>query len=219
MRQNSLMPKQATSRRTSDEVRALVLDAARDLFGRQGYEATTMRAVSSQAGVSFPLLFKNFESKEGLFNAAVADPFSELLEQYEKDWEALAAAGGSEHELVSRFVRRFYDLACENRVLLLSCAARRATGGTGPELDVVGQFATIVHRSLQPILKKYGKEQNWRNDPLVTVASCIGSILGVALLDDLLFPPDIRRPSVNRLVGETVNVILYGLRPPPDGAT
>lgn len=216
MRQTSYMSKQAPSRRTSNEVRALVLDAARDLFSRQGYDATTMRAVSAQAGVSFPLLFKNFESKEGLFNAAVADPFAELLEQYEKDWEELAALGGSEHDLVSRFVRRFYELARDNRALLLSCAARRATGGEGPELDVVDQFSTIVQRCLQPILRK---NYTWKEDPAITVAACIGSILGIALLDDLLFPPNTRRPGVNRVVGETVNVILYGLRPPPNDAT
>ena len=215
MSHTACMPRQTSRRRTSEEVRTLVIHAARDLFGRQGYEATTMRAVSGQAGVSFPLLFTHFESKEGLFEAAVSEPFTELLEQYEREWRAFSSAGESEHVIVSRFVRRFYDLARDNRALLLSCASRRATGSEGPDLEVVGQFAAVVQRCLQPVLIEHHEEMGWRNDPMVTVASCIGAILGVALLDDLLFPPEARRPTVDHLVGETTNVILYGLRVPP----
>src|SRR4051794_33340167 len=57
--------RQAQARRT----RAAVLDAARQLFLTDGYSATTMAAIATQAQVSTQLLYKAFGSKPGLVKA------------------------------------------------------------------------------------------------------------------------------------------------------
>lgn len=46
-----------------------ILDAAIDLFGRQGVAATGIRAVAEQAGVSPALVLHHYRSKEGLREA------------------------------------------------------------------------------------------------------------------------------------------------------
>lgn len=57
--------RQAEARQT----RAAVIDAARRLFLRHGYAATTMNAVAEDAGVSVMTVYKAFANKPGLVKA------------------------------------------------------------------------------------------------------------------------------------------------------
>ncbi|MFD3377506.1 MULTISPECIES: TetR/AcrR family transcriptional regulator [unclassified Streptomyces] len=50
----------------------MLLEAARSRFGRLGYERTTLRDIADDAGVNAALIKRYFESKEGLFKAALA---------------------------------------------------------------------------------------------------------------------------------------------------
>ena len=51
--------------------RRAILDAAKTLFLRDGYAATSMDAVAAQAGVSKLTVYSHFTDKETLFSAAV----------------------------------------------------------------------------------------------------------------------------------------------------
>src|SRR5689334_6310711 len=46
-----------------------VLDAALKLFIRSGYDGTSMQAVTDQAGVTKPVVYACFDSKDELFRA------------------------------------------------------------------------------------------------------------------------------------------------------
>lgn len=50
----------------SDETRARILDAAMDLFRRQGFEETTMREIAVEAGVSTGAAYYYFDSKDAI---------------------------------------------------------------------------------------------------------------------------------------------------------
>jgi len=49
--------------------RRQILDAARELFERDGYAATSMAAIASEAGVSLKTVYLAFETKSGLLRA------------------------------------------------------------------------------------------------------------------------------------------------------
>ena len=51
--------------------RAAVVDAARDLFVRGGYGATTIEAISAQAGVPVATVYRLFASKLGILEAVL----------------------------------------------------------------------------------------------------------------------------------------------------
>jgi AcrR family transcriptional regulator len=55
--------------------RAEILDAARTLFGRHGYDGTTLRMIAKQAEVDPALVARAFGSKHGLFLVAVEWPW------------------------------------------------------------------------------------------------------------------------------------------------
>lgn len=70
--------------------RPLVLDAALPLFARDGYAAVSMQAIADAAGVSKPVVYSCFASKEELFEALLLREEAKLWAWVER---ALPAAG------------------------------------------------------------------------------------------------------------------------------
>lgn len=57
--------------------KAALLQAASELFDELGYERATTREIGERAGVDPALIARYFDSKEGLFLAAIAEPRGE----------------------------------------------------------------------------------------------------------------------------------------------
>jgi len=68
-----------TQEERSERSRAAILDAALQMFSRQGFRGTSIRDVAARAGVSTGSVYHHFRDKEALLNT--------LLEQF---WEASA---------------------------------------------------------------------------------------------------------------------------------
>lgn len=74
-------------RLTGEERRRAIVKAALPLFAEKGFEATTTKEVARAAGISEPLLYKHFPSKEALyeeiqnFTCLEADPSIQKLKQ------------------------------------------------------------------------------------------------------------------------------------------
>ena len=58
--------------RKSDTTRARIIEAARERFRKEGYERTTIRKVARDARIDPALVMRYFESKRGLFDAAMS---------------------------------------------------------------------------------------------------------------------------------------------------
>ncbi|MFC4949851.1 TetR/AcrR family transcriptional regulator [Pseudonocardia sp. GCM10023141] len=82
--------------RDSAATRRALLDAARELFASDGYDATTVRAVADRAGVNQALLFRYFGNKEGLFAEAIRG-------------RALGLLDGTQHDLLERTIDAVLD--------------------------------------------------------------------------------------------------------------
>ncbi|MFD6896217.1 TetR/AcrR family transcriptional regulator [Rhodococcus sp. NPDC060086] len=76
-------------RRTSEETRRLILDAAGLAFATRPYREITLKDIAEDAGVSAPLIIKYFGSKEQLYDELVDfKAAAELL--YDGPFETLA---------------------------------------------------------------------------------------------------------------------------------
>src|SRR6266850_628356 len=62
-------PIKPTKTQKGEQTKALILDAALQIFHERGYEETTMRAIAKQAGVSLGNAYHYFGSKEHLIQA------------------------------------------------------------------------------------------------------------------------------------------------------
>lgn len=65
--------------RERQEVRRLILDAARELFMREGYERVTMRAIADAIEYSPTTIYNHFEDKDALVHALCGEEFGQLL--------------------------------------------------------------------------------------------------------------------------------------------
>jgi AcrR family transcriptional regulator len=120
----------ATSRRAAAAAtRERICIAAEELFLRDGYSRTTIRAVAKAAGVAEATVYLAFANKAALLDAvilrAVRDNPSEALE---------AIAAGAPHEVVGR-------LAASNAALM-----ERAG-----RLIALGESATLMDADLRPL--------------------------------------------------------------------
>ncbi|HET6259864.1 TetR/AcrR family transcriptional regulator [Pseudonocardia sp.] len=82
-----------------------ILDAAVAVFGERGYQAASMDVVAERVGVTKPVLYAHFGSKDGLLLACIARARAELLEV---TTTAAASADGPE-EMLRRGTLAFFE--------------------------------------------------------------------------------------------------------------
>jgi AcrR family transcriptional regulator len=90
-----------------------ILAVAETVFAERGYQATTMEDVAERVGVTKPLIYEYFGSKEGLLSACVDRARSQLREATVAAWEAMPADASLEAVFESG-VRAFFDFIDEH---------------------------------------------------------------------------------------------------------
>src|SRR2546426_11032025 len=82
-------------RMTAEDRKLAIVKAALPLFARKGFAETTTKELAKAAGVSEPLLYKHFPSKEALyleiqnFNCRVFEPMVKKLTELEPSTSTL----------------------------------------------------------------------------------------------------------------------------------
>ena len=64
-------------RRGRGQTRERILDAARRLFARDGYDATTVRAIAGDCGMTDAAIYHHFPSKRAIYDAVLVIPDAE----------------------------------------------------------------------------------------------------------------------------------------------
>jgi AcrR family transcriptional regulator len=191
-------------RRSTGEIRTLLVDAARALFLANGYEHTTTRDIAAKAGVTEKLLYTNFGTKADLFEAAVLESFTEIVEDYTTIWTA-KDDGLTPEQRMSKLVNALFTLAEESRSLL-----RSALGSTEePDALLLDRFAQTL-QSMQGAAYEVIETEGYRYDPPASIAATAAMVFGMALMDDMLFPAGRRRPSRARRIDAMVQILSYG---------
>jgi AcrR family transcriptional regulator len=95
------------TRRTAEERREAVLEAARAEFAVTGYHGTSTEAIAKKAGISQPYLFRLYGTKKKLFLTCIERGFQVTLEAMSEATrgfhgeDALKAMGGAYMELLA----------------------------------------------------------------------------------------------------------------------
>ena len=104
----------AAERKTAEERRESVLDAALDEFAARGLYGASTETIARAAGISQPYVFRLFGTKKELFKAVTARCFRETLEVFQRaaegkrGAEALAAIGEAYGNLVAENPARLH---------------------------------------------------------------------------------------------------------------
>ena len=81
-----MIPSAATDRREREKlaIRTKILDAARELFAEQGYEAVTMRTIAERIEYTPTAIYYHFKDKDALIRELCDADFSALAEEFQK---------------------------------------------------------------------------------------------------------------------------------------
>lgn len=182
--------------------REQLLDVAEQLFVEQGFAATTMEDIARAAGVTRPIPYNHFESKEGVYVACVR----RAREQYDAELmpkidptthprDQLAAGADAFFEMLERDQGRWLLLFGSNAVL---------PGTHSDELADL-RFGTIA--AIEALLRNAGPKA-----PAARVAAAAHAVSGVG---ERLGHWWLREPSMTRseLVAHFTEILWDGISP------
>jgi AcrR family transcriptional regulator len=177
------------------------------LFDAHGYQSTTTAQIAKEAEVSERLIFSHFGTKAELFDAAVVAPFGAVIRTYIES-SASSTKNAPLEDRVDHFMRGLYDLAREHRTALLTALEATNSNAHSPHDNVLDQLARLFQSTMTLQADEEFREDY---DEQASLATFVGMVLGVALLDDLIFPTRFRRPSRRRLLEEMRKTTLIGV--------
>jgi AcrR family transcriptional regulator len=115
------------------------LDVAEEVFAEQGYAAVSMEEIAARVGVSKPMLYDYFGSKEGLLLATIARARGELREVTER----AAAEGGSAEDMLYRgYLAYFQFIEAHRRAWLVLLQEPLLLGGAAEEIEATRRQQT-----------------------------------------------------------------------------
>lgn len=199
------------TRRSGDEVRALILGAAREQFAAGGFQGATTRRIAADAGVSERLIYLHFATKAGLFEAAVVEPFDVFMEDFAARWRRAAAAPQSFEELARSWVGGMYDLLREHRRLVLALLTRAAYDEEAADPgDGSSPFARL-HALTEDIMRAELAARGLTHPDLaLSVRLPFAAVLAAAVFDRPVLAGAGRRPGRDRIVDELTALVFHG---------
>jgi AcrR family transcriptional regulator len=169
---------QTTERKTAEERRTAVLEAALTEFGDRGVEGASTDAMARAAGISQPYLFRLFGTKKELFIASVEQCFADTYSRFDQAAEglggdeALHAMGKAYKAMIADDPRRLRGqmqsyAACDD--LEIAAVVRRGFGrlvalveskGADPE-RAMSFFAAGMLINVMAMMGVLGGEEPW----------------------------------------------------------
>ncbi len=171
----------------------LVIDATVELLAEQGYEATTVQAISRRSGVHTSAIYRRWPSRVALIQEVTLPLFRE---------GRFSPTGDLRRDL-RRFVPAFakqYATPAARAAIPGLLAAYQAETVTAPD-----EFLRISLRpQFNAILDAAGTDQV---DPTVDRDDVFDMLLGAALARAFVPTADARRPPIERIVGLVVRML------------
>jgi AcrR family transcriptional regulator len=198
----------SVERRTREraETRQRILEAAREMFVEQGYEATTMRGIAARIEYTPTAIYHHFRNKEALMAELCAIDFKALgaaflkIERIEDPIERLRRCGrvyvefGLKHPMQYQLMfmtRKPEGVISEMRnadpsedayaFLKDVCAAAIASGRVRPEYENANELALMAWSALHGLLSltivKQGDEKVDLGDPKATAVRICDALL------------------------------------------
>jgi AcrR family transcriptional regulator len=135
----------ARTRMRAGERRAQLVQVARSLFAERGFDGTSIEEIAAQAGVSKPVVYEHFGSKEALYAIVVDREMQQLLARVTHALQS----GGHPRTLLERAALALLDYVETStdgfRILVRDSPVAQSTGTFASLLsDATGQVEHIL---------------------------------------------------------------------------
>jgi TetR/AcrR family transcriptional regulator len=183
----------------AEERRAVVLDTACRVFARSSYRAATTAEIAREAGVSEPILYRHFASKQALYLACIETAWQRVRAA----WDEAVAAEPDPRAWTQAMASAFLDFK-EQRSAVAQLWLRALTeSGDDPEIrrylrrhlrEVHGFVADVVRRC--QAAGAIPQERDPRAEAWIFIA--VGLLSAVAGRLGALRPDDLERIRASR---------------------
>lgn len=181
----------------SDRTRSAILEAAREIFAKEGYERTTIRDIAAAASIDPAMVIRYFHSKEELFGR-IADFNLRLPDPAGIDRDRIGEA------LITHFLNIWEgDNAVPGLVVMIRSAASNEFAAQ--------KVHEIFSGQVLPMLTSIGDPEDAQNRAGLVASQLIGLAFGRYVIK---FAPvvGLSRERIIRDVGATIQAYLTGKR-------
>jgi AcrR family transcriptional regulator len=195
--------------RHKSELRAQILDAARELFLAEGVSKVSMRRIAERIEYSAKTLYLHFKDKgEILYNLC-----EESFRKLDRQTMALGQSEGDPEDLIRRGLHLYVEFGLANphdyRIAFLS-EARDYPYRTHEELPP-DSVSLSMHRRFGELLKKGVERGLFREmDPLLTTHVLWAGAHGLTVA--LIFDPEFHWVDKRRFIDETIEALIRSLK-------
>ena len=181
------MGKPSPRSRNASQTRADILKAAQRLFSQRGYERVGVRDIAAEVGINGALVIRYFGSKDQLFAEAVTEAFrlGDLLQE-------------NRNELGELLVRYLMQDEADATFYPVLALLRSASSPQGAALLRQG----LEMHFIQPLAEWLKGE-----DSALRASLIASTLLGIAIMQDVLYITPLRESSVESLVAQVAPVI------------
>ncbi|WP_354700207.1 hypothetical protein DSM112329_00472 [Paraconexibacter sp. AEG42_29] len=205
---------QRAPRRSTAEVRELILEAANNLFVEHGFAQTAMRDIASRAGISLSVLYRQFDGKEELFAATLLAPFLETFEEFAQAWSDQVETPWDDERLVREFVRDLYRNSTEHRASLVTLLAAGNDSASSIFAQTRGSLAAGLHE-LRLMAEHEADRRDWLDRETLAFSNSliIAMVVGAVLLQPLL--AGTIADDDDGMIDAATRMAMYGMRLTP----
>ena len=203
-------------RRSTTEVRRLLVDASERIFRIKGFGRATIDEIADAAGVSLSVVFRHFPTKGDLFREALIAPFVESLQAFTDAWKRSFTEPADEEQIMRVLIGGLYDnlRSHDEAIAGLLTAQDSLDPDTTAEIE---RLFSDVFAQLQIMGEQEADRRPWiRGEGMdLNARLLVGMVTATVVYRRWYLPGGRNRISRERLVTHMTNLMLYGLRLAP----
>jgi AcrR family transcriptional regulator len=193
----------------SAQRRAQILQAATELFARQGFNGTTTREIADRVGVKETILFRLFPSKRDLYWAVIdtktrATSGRKLL-------ESQLASEGDERKMFATIARDILERNLKDstltRLLLFSGLEEHELSERFYQTYIAEYYATLASY----IRRRIGEGAYRHIDPMLSARGFLGMVFNYFLVQELFGAERYQRFSIKKVSETLTDIWLDGM--------
>jgi AcrR family transcriptional regulator len=193
-------------RRSQEEIRDRVIEAAGEEFERAGYSGATTAAIARRADVTEAQIFRYFSSKADLFRTAIFQPLNRHFSDFQARQpgpQALPVREGTR-----AYIAELQEFIEQHSGMLMSLVVAKAyaqdptEGGSG-----IDGLLEYFERGAAMMQGRVGTELKIAPEMMVRVS--FAAVLGSVLFKDWMFPPGLA--GADDIREATIDFVLDGL--------
>lgn len=198
-------PDAGSTRMKSEDRRALILEAATEVFGERGYRGATTDAVARASGVSQPYVVRMFGTKEALFLAVLERALDRVIACFRSAVEENRESGDADDpEALAKCVGRNYVDLLSDRGLLLSLMQAFMLGSD----PVVGSAGRAGLRRVYAYLRDEVGIDAEATNQFLAHGMLLNTVVGLRMADDYDRDPAVRE-LLDEMLPTKIDVLLH----------